>query len=133
MGIETDLNRIATSMEEIVKHLKGTPVSLGNPGKTTGAPKAAAATPKNAPAPAPAPAVDPITGEPEAEITQDQVHKRLQDYMDKFGVEGKDGVKLFIISHGGNAAKPTISSIPAANYKKIMSDIDAALKGKLWR
>lgn len=127
MSIEADLNRIATSLEEIVKHLKATPVSLGTPGKTEVKSKPAAATPKNAPVPVVA--VDPITGEPEAEITQEQVHVRLQDYMTKFGVEGKDGVKLFIINHGGAAAKPTISSIPKENYKKIMSDIDAALKG----
>lgn len=117
MSIDTDLNRIATSLEEIVKHLKATPVSLGTPGKTVDASKKAASTPKNAPA-AVVPAEYLLA--PETAITQEEVHAKLQVYMEKNGVEM---VKAVMIKHGASKVKPTITSIPAANYAALAAEI----------
>jgi len=123
MSIEVDLNRIATSLEEIVKHLKSTPVSLGNPGKTEAAPKAQAVkkeTKASVP-PVVAEVVDPITGVgPVAAISQDELHAHLQAFMEKNGVEA---VKVIMIKHGASKVKPTITSIPPANYAALVAEL----------
>jgi len=123
MSIEQNLERIANGVEELVKLAKSNPapVALGRPKSQVAAPSAA---------PAPAPDVDPITGAPVAVVTQEQLHEKLQDYMGKFQIEGPEGVKAIMIKHGANKAKPTITSIPPANYSALVKEIEEKLKGK---
>ena len=122
MSIEQNIERIAHGVEELVRLVKSNPapVALGRPGNATPPPPAAA----------PAPEVDPITGAPVVAVTQEQLHEKLQDYMGKFQIEGPDGVKALMIRHGANKAKPTITSIPAANYSALVKEIEEKLKGK---
>ena len=121
MSIEQNLERIANGVEELVKLAKSNPapVALGRPKNQVAAPVAA-----------PAPAEDPITGAPVATVTQEQLHEKLQDYMGKFQIEGPEGVKAIMIKHGANKAKPTITSIPPANYSALVKEIEEKLKGK---
>ena len=121
MTVEQNLERIANGVEELVKLVKSNPapVALGRPKGQVAAPAAA-----------PTPDVDPITGAPVAAVTQEQLHGKLQDYMGKFQIEGPEGVKAIMIKHGANKAKPTITSIPPANYSALVKEIEEKLKGK---
>ena len=123
MSIEQNIERIANGVEELVRLAKSNPapVALGRPGRNATPPPPAAAL---------APDVDPITGAPVVAVTQEQLHEKLQDYMGKFQIEGPDGVKALMIRHGANKAKPTITSIPAANYSALVKEIEEKLKGK---
>ena len=124
MSIEQNLERIANGVEELVKLAKSNPAPVA-----LGRPKSQVATPAT-PAAAPTPDVDPITGSPVATVTQEQLHEKLQDYMGKFQIEGPEGVKALMIKHGANKAKPTITSIPPANYSALVKEIEEKLKGK---
>ena len=126
MTVEQNLERIANGVEELVKLAKSNPAPVA-----LGRPKGQVATPATpAAAPAPAPDVDPITGAPVAAVTQEQLHEKLQDYMGKFQIEGPEGVKAIMIKHGANKAKPTITTIPPANYSALVKEIEEKLKGK---
>jgi hypothetical protein len=123
MSIETDLNRIATSLEEIVKHLKSNVVALGTPGRTESTKPLAEKPVKEKAVPVPVPVIDPITGDQAKTYTQDELHAVLQNYMEKNGVEGVNGVKALMIKHGANKVKPTITSIPLANYGALVAEV----------
>lgn len=137
MSIETDLNRIATSLEEMVKVMRGnpnpsTPVAIPTaptpPAATTKkstslggkAPNNAAVTPTTAPVVA-----QPVE-EPPPEPSLEDVHMQLRALKDspKGGIEF---CKKLMIKHGADASKPVISSIPAANYSKLMAEIATLL------
>ncbi len=116
MSVDTDLNRIATSLEEIVKHLK----SLGNPGKElNAAPKPAAVKKEKVVEAPPLPPEDPLTGEPVVQHTPEDVHLACQAFMEKNGVEA---IKALMIKHGANKAKPTISSLKPENYAALIAE-----------
>lgn len=138
MSIEVDLNRIATALEELVKIGRGgvapaiaastaapkgpktpTPaaqvVSMGKP----------AIQPKAVPVAAPVVDTDPLTGAPVTQAeppTQDAVHQVLQGFMEKNGVEA---VKGLMIKYGANKVKPTLTSIPPANYAAVIAEANA--------
>ena len=118
MTVEQNLERIANGVEELVKLAKSNPAPVA-----LGRPKSQVATPAT-PAAAPTPDVDPITGSPVATVTQEQLHEKLQDYMGKFQIEGPEGVKALMIKHGANKAKPTVTSIPPANYSALVKEIE---------
>lgn len=118
MSIETDLNRIATALEEIVKRVPV--VSLGNPGNPApAAPKPAAVKKEKEPKAAPTPEVDLLTGEPVAQPTPEDVHAACQAFMEKNGV---DAIKALMIKHGANKVKPTISSLKPENYAALIAE-----------
>lgn len=134
MSIETDLNRMATSLEEIARFLathQGSPllpVSAITGGTAPTATLGGKRTPKTTPAPAPAIAVDEITGQPIAAVeatpvpTLDEVHIQLRALKDspKGGIEA---CKKVMIEFGADKTRPVISSIPPANYVALMAKI----------
>jgi hypothetical protein len=122
MSIETDLNRIATALEEIVKSTRQI-VSLGNPGKPLEAPPAlkTAAAKKSNPVPPLVVEEDFLGGGTEAQPTMEDVHAACQAFM-----EGRKGdieaTKALMIKYGAIKAKPTISGIPTANYAALIAE-----------
>ena len=111
MSIEESLSRIALALETIVA-------------KGPGEPPPSEAKPRGRPKAAPAPVVeeDPLGDGPAVAVTQDQLHAALKGFMDKNGI---DKTKALMIKHGANAAKPVLTSIPAANYAALMAEIGA--------
>lgn len=135
MSIETDLNRIATSMEEIVKTLRSNANPVPRPVasaavETLGGKKGRPANP----VPAPTVMEDPITGQPmpatqvptAVQPTLDEVHIQLRLLKDnpKGGIEM---CKRVMIEFGADKAKPVISSIPPANYAALIAKIGTLL------
>ena len=137
MSMDTDLNRIATALEELVKIKRGshtdtraqvatviTPAT-SKPVRSPVASSTATLGKGTAKAVEPSPVIDPLTGDAigTAEpITQEQVHLALQGYMAKNGVEA---VKGLMIKHGANKAKPTITSLPATSYNAVIEEASA--------
>lgn len=146
MSIETDLNRIATCMEEILKTVKGNsgqtigpaaPVTSAAPkaGKAAGNANSALGRPVAAAAQAPSNTAiteDPITGQPipaggnTAQPTLDEVHIQLRLLKDspKGGIEA---CKKIMIEFGAEKTRPVISSIPPANYQALITKIGTLL------
>ena len=111
--LEEVLTRIAVALEAIVAKGPGEP------------PPPSDAKPRGRPKAVPAPVVeeDPLGDGPAAvAVTQDQLHAALKGFMDKNGI---DKTKALMIKHGANAAKPVLTSIPAANYAALMAEIGA--------
>jgi hypothetical protein len=143
MSIEADLNRIATSLEEIVKALR---VNHGN--TIAPAPKAAPAGASTetlggkkgkggTPQPAAVMTEDPITGQPMPAIqgaqtapqpTLDEVHIQLRLLKDsQKATGGIEACKKIMIEFGADKARPVISSIPPANYAALIAKIGTLL------
>jgi hypothetical protein len=139
MSIETDLNRIATSLEEIVKVLrnpsKSTPAS--NPSnaanvETLGGKKGKGGTPQ----PVSTVVEDPITGQPmpttQATVapqpTLDDLHTQLRLLKDsQKPTGGIEACKKIMIEFGADKTRPVISSIPPANYAALIAKIGTLL------
>jgi hypothetical protein len=139
MSIETDLNRIATSMEEIVKALRASHTNTpavpqeNAPVATLGGKKGKNPTPQSAPAVT----IDEITGQamPAAQAqaaapqpTLDEVHVQLRLLKDsQKATGGIDACKKIMIEFGADKARPVISSIPPANYAALIAKIGTLL------
>ena len=112
MSIEESLSRIALALETIVAKGPGEPPP--SEAKPRGRPKATLT---------PVVEEDPLgDGSAAVAVTQDQLHAALKGFMDKNGI---DKTKALMIKHGANAAKPVLTSIPAANYAALMAEIGA--------
>lgn len=148
MSIEADLNRIATSLEEIVKVVRANsgnriapstngsvPVSSSpqDPSVATlGGKKGKGGTPQ----PAAVKTEDPITGQPmpaaqlaaASQPTLDEVHIQLRLLKDsQKATGGIEACKKIMIEFGADKARPVISSIPPANYAALIAKIGTLL------
>ena len=139
MSIETDLNRIATSLEEIVKCLRS---NAGNKIAPAAAPVPAATETLGgkkgkSPTAQPAPVIylDEITGQPvpaaqlaatAPQPTLDEVHVQLRLLKDN-PQGGIEACKKLMIEFGADKARTVISSIPPANYAALIAKIGTLL------
>lgn len=149
MSIETDLNRIAASMEEIVKVVlansgnkiaPAAPTATSVPASTQGASVATLGGKKGkggTPQPAAVVTEDPITGQPMPAVqaaqtapqpTLDEVHIQLRLLKDSQNPTGGiEACKKIMIEFGADKARPVISSIPPANYAALITKIGMLL------
>jgi hypothetical protein len=150
MSIESDLNRIATSLEEIVKALR---INQGNaiapPAPTPPSKVASAAGPggtetlggkkgkSGTPQPAQTVVEDLITGQsmpvaqaaqttPQPTLDEVLVQLRLLRYSQK-PTGGVEACKKLMIEFGADKDRPVISSIPPANYVALIAKIGTLL------
>lgn len=120
MSIETDLGRIATSLEIIVKHLT---TDKAAPAREPAQPAAAKKTAAK-PVPTPEPEVDPFA-EPQAEISLDTLSDLLKKHAKALGT--KTTIAL-ILKHGADKVTPKINTIPTANYAACFAEAEGDLK-----
>lgn len=142
MSIETDLNRIATSLEELVKAIRTSATLAIAPAAakpivdttaTLGGKKGKSGTAQ----PPQTVTEDPITGQPIAaaeattaayQPTLDEVHVQLRLLKDsQKPTGGIEACKKLMIEFGADKARPVISSIPPANYASLIAKIGGLL------
>lgn len=123
MSLESDLNRIATALEEIVKGLKnGVSQTIAAPVAMKEAkPKAAKAEPVVAEQDPFAPADE--VGAPV--VSFDVLSTLLKQHSIKFGT--KVTIAL-MIKHGANASTPKLNTIPEGSYQACYDEACADLK-----
>lgn len=131
MSIETDLGRIATALEAMVKIQEkayGLATADKQPAPAVVVPTAKkASAAKAAPAAAPAePEVDPFNQEAAAEeVSFETLSALLKQHSVKLGV--KTTIAL-ILKHGADKVTPKLNTIPTANFKACFDEATADLK-----